>query len=871
MNYTQISSSVWSSAEEILKGVFKPHEYGRIILPFIVFRRLDCVLEPVKDQVYDLYEKYKVTLSDPSPAIENEIGFPFYNRSRFDLIRLKTDPDNIEINFNNYIHGYSSNVIDIIENFQIAPLIKKLHDYNRLYQLINKFTEFDLHPAVIDNHQMGSIYEDLLRGISSMSNEKGGEHYTPRDVVKLLVTFVFGGVREDLQGEGKVLSVYDPCCGTGGILTIGKNWVLKNINPSLQINLFGQELNRQTYSICKSDLLMLEESAENIHGPCSSLSDDRLPGKQFDFMITIPPFGMNWKLEKGFISEESKDPNGRFSVGTPRVSDSSLLFLQHLIHKMNSDGSRIGIVFNASSLFTGDAGSGESEIRKWIIENDWLETIVRLPNHLFFNTGITTYFWIVTNRKSEQRKGKVQLIDGASFYQLMKKSVGYKRKEITDMQLDELARIYTEFSECENSKIFTNNELGYTRITINRPLYDEERNQIAAKNGKVESTASKTEFERVPLTECIEQYSATHLKPHYLDSWMDRSKDRVGYEINFNWKIKRSISKLSTDYAQYPTVSLESISKQLNFTNSEFKHAEGVVYVPLVGRMKCESNLSGVRKRHQNFCQINLDQSCVRAKYLLQYLNSELGQKKLNLAQLECGALVIPRLTKKKIRSLQIALPPIEIQQQIEETAEKLSKVSDSINSIRHNLSQNPITSKSELTQLDRIADVIHKWSAADEIKMLAKSDESKHLEFKETFSWNIHSKQKDRQIENAVIKSVAAFLNTEGGDILVGVDDYGRIKGLELEIEKLHKNRRDKFFKHVDNLLQNRIGVSFSQFYGIQPISVDELTVLRISCVQSNRQVFVNDSEFYVRTSPATHQLKGQELIDYVNTRFGA
>ena len=869
MNDTNLSTLIWSSADDVLRGVFKPHEYGRIILPLVVLRRLDCVLEPVKDEIFDLYEQYKDTLDDPSPVVESKIRIPFYNRSRYDLVRLKSDPGNIELNFYDYINGYSRNVLDIIENFSIDPLVKNLHNNNRLYQLIDKFTEIDLHPSVIDNHKMGLIYEELLRRFSEMSNEESGDHYTPRDVVKLLVAFVFGGAGEDLQGKGKIRSVYDPCCGTGGMLTIGKNWISKNVNPSIEINLYGQELNDVTYSICKLEFLMFGENPENIFGPCSSFSDDCLPERKFDYMIANPPNRVSWKSEKEFIDEESKDPNGRFSVGTPRVSDGSLLFLQHLIHKMSSDGSRIGIVLNGSPLFTGDAGSGESEIRKWIIENDWLETIVRLPDQLFFNTKTTTYIWIVTNRKVSKRKGNVQLIDGSSFYQLMNKPQGHKRKEITDSLSKEMQKIYSNFSECENSKIFPNDYFGYTKVTIDQPLYDEHGKIILGKNRKPKPDTTKRKYERVPLFGSVEDYFASEVKAHRPDSWIDQSKDRVGYEINFNWKIKRVISQLSTDYAQYPTVCLKSISTELNFTHNDFRHSEGALYIPLLGSTKCETDLVGVRKRQSNFCQVILDQNRVRVQYLLQFLNSVLGQKILKLAQLENGALVIPRLARNKVGSLEVALPPIGIQRQIEDAADKLDRVSESIISLRHNLSLNPITSESALKQLDGIVGAIQKWSTVDEIKMLARSDESKHLEFKETLSWNVKSKQKDKTMENEVIKSVAAFLNTDGGNILVGVDDFGRIKGVDLEIKKFHKNSKDKFLLYIDSLFRDHIGVGFSQFYTIQLVNVDEVMVLRIFCQKSNRQVFVNENEFYVRTSPATHQLHGQELIDYVNTRF--
>ena len=566
MNKTNLSSLIWSAADDALRNVFKPSEYGRIILPFVVFRRLDCILEPKKDETFRLNEEYKDKLQDPSPVIQSRIDSTFFNVSRFDLMRLKSDPDNIRMNFDNYIYGYSKNVYDIIENFSVGPLADKLDKHNRLYLLIDKFTQFDLHPSVIDNHRMGTVYEELLRRFSEMSNEESGNHFTPRDIVKLLVSFVFGGAKEDLVGEGKIRSVFDPCCGTGGMLTIGKEWIHRNINPDLKINLYGQELNDHTYSICKSDLLMLGENPDNIHGPCSSISDDRLEGRKFDYMITNPPFGVSWKSDKSFVLEEKKDPNGRFSVGTPRVSDGSLLFLQHLIHKMDPKGSRIGIVFNGSPLFTGDAGSGESEIRRWIIENDWLETIVRLPDQLFFNTGITTYFWVVTNRKSKERRGKVQLIDGASFFENMDKSLGNKRKKVSELQTGELFEIYESFAESEFSKIFPNEYFGYTKVVVEQPLIE---NGVVKKDrhGKPKPDSAKRDHERIPILDSIEEYFESEVKPHLPDSWLDRTKDKVGYEISFTkyfykFKSLRSLEEIVVDLKQVD-LEIESLSKDL--------------------------------------------------------------------------------------------------------------------------------------------------------------------------------------------------------------------------------------------------------------------------------------------------------------------
>jgi type I restriction enzyme M protein len=548
--HQELSSFIWNVCDDVLRGLFKQHEYGDVILPFVVLRRLDCVLESNKDEIYKLYEEYKSKVDDPSPIIKNTVKKEFYNYSKYDLVRLKSDPKNIYINFQNYINGYSKNVYEIIENFQFEKPVEKLNKSNKLYLLIDKFTEIDLHPNVVDNHTMGQIFEELLRKFSEMSNETSGEHYTPRDVVKLLVSLVFSENKEDLQGEGKIRSIFDPCCGTGGMLTTGKEWILEHINPNIEIKTSGQELNPQTYSICKSDMLISGENSDNIRLG-SSLSEDRFQGDKFDYMITNPPFGVSWKSEEEFVINESNNPQGRFSVGTPRTSDGSLLFLQHLISKMETKGSRIGIVFNGSPLFTGDSGSGESNIRKWIIENDWLECIVQLPDSLFFNTGITTYIWIVNNKKKPNRKGKVQLIDGSSLFKPMKKSLGSKRKEVSDEQRDLILSTYTDFKETEISKIFPNQYFGYTKVTIEQPL-KENGEIVKDKKGNIKTDGSLRDNERIPLGVDVEKYFEREVKPHLTESFMDRSKDSVGYEINFTkyfyqYKPLRSLSDLTRE------------------------------------------------------------------------------------------------------------------------------------------------------------------------------------------------------------------------------------------------------------------------------------------------------------------------------------
>ena len=551
-NHQDLSNLIWTTCDDILRGLFKPHEYGDVVLPFVVLRRLDCVLEPQKDKVLELWSQYKDKVKDPTPIILNQIGTTFFNTSNFDLRRLKQDPQNIYLNFNNYINGYDEGVREIIENFQLEKPIEKLYKNNRLFKLIEMFSEVELHPSIVDNRQMGMVYEELLRKFSEMSNETSGDHYTPRDIVRLLVSLLFTGEETNLKGEGIVRSMFDPCSGTGGILTQGKEWVRQNINSKVDFILFGQELNPQTYSICKSDMMLLGENPNNIKLG-SSLSNDKFQGHKFDYQITNPPFGVSWKSEQEFVENESSNPLGRFSVGTPRVSDGSLLFLQHMISKMEDKGGRIGIVFNGSPLFSGDSGSGESEIRKWIIENDWLECIVCLPDQLFFNTGISTYIWIVSNRKPKKRKGKVQLINGSDFYQIMKKSLGSKRKFITDNQITEIKKTYKDFVENDYSKIFDNKYFGYTKVVIEQPTIDDKGKVVKDKQGNPKPDGSMRDFERIPLTEDVEEYYQREVKPHLPNSWMDRDKDKVGYEINFTKYF----------YQYKPLRSVEEITQQL--------------------------------------------------------------------------------------------------------------------------------------------------------------------------------------------------------------------------------------------------------------------------------------------------------------------
>ena len=561
-NFQDKANFIWQVADDILRGVFKQHEYGDVILPFVVLRRLDCVLEKNKDKVIEAHKKFKDVLPDSSQVLlQAANGSNFYNTSFYDLRRLAQDASNIELNFNNYLNGYSKNVREIIDNFHLGQIVDRLAKNDLLFMLVDKFTEIDLHPDLVKNHEMGYIFEELLRRFSEMSNETAGEHYTPREVIRLMVNLLFAEHQEELKGKGLVRTVFDPACGTGGMLTIAKEHIERNINPDIDIIVFGQESNEQTYAIAKSDVLIMGEDANNI---ClgTSFSRDGFKGRRFNYMLSNPPFGVSWKREQEFIKKEAQDPYGRFSVGLPRVSDGAMLFLLHMISKMEPSGSRIAIIHNGSPLFTGDAGSGESNIRKWIIENDWLEAIIALPTELFYNTGIATYIWIVTNRKPERRKGKVQLVNAVDFYQKMRRSLGNKRNYISPEQIEEVTDIYARFEEGEHCKVFDNEDFGFTKVTVERPLVEDEQ-MLFDKQMNPKPDPKLRDYEKVPLKEDVDEYFKREVLPHVPDAWMDRSKDRVGYEINFTKYFYKYTPLRSLDEIKADILALEAETEGL--------------------------------------------------------------------------------------------------------------------------------------------------------------------------------------------------------------------------------------------------------------------------------------------------------------------
>lgn len=535
-NVNEKAALIWAIADK-LTGVYKPHEYGEVILPLTVIRRFDCILSDTKNAVLKKYDEVKNLPMKDVLLRSATGGKAFYNTSKYTFERLLDDPDNIEENFRDYLNGFSENVQDIIEKFKFDGHITTMANKGILYIVIKEFTspKANLHPDVISNLEMGYIFEEIIRRFSESHNEDAGQHYTPREVIRLMVNILFHDDNDILSGNNVAKTIYDPACGTGGMLSVSEEY-LHELNAATELLAFGQELNDQTFAICKADMLIKGNDANFIKDG-NTLSDDQFEGQKFDYIISNPPFGREWKNEKTKVEAEAKRGfAGRFGAGVPAVSDGQMLFLLTAISKMkepSDGGSRIAIIHNGSPLFTGDAGSGPSEIRRYILENDLLEAIIALPNDIFYNTGIATYIWVLSNKKSgTKREGKVQLINANGLFEKRRKALGNKRNDIPENAIEEITRIYGEFRENEISQIYDNADFGYTKITVERPLLDEDGNPILKKN-KPQADSSLRDTENVPLKENIDEYFKREVLPFAPDAWIDTKKSKVGYEIPF--------------------------------------------------------------------------------------------------------------------------------------------------------------------------------------------------------------------------------------------------------------------------------------------------------------------------------------------------
>lgn len=616
-NHTDHTTLIWQIAD-LLRGPYRPPQYERVMLPMTVLRRFDCVLAPTKEAVLNEYRQLEGKYQGQDGVIDSRLNKisrqQFHNHSPLTFDRLKGAPDTIAKDLVSYINGFSANVRRIFEYFEFEKEIERMNEANILYLVVSRFSTVDLHPGSVSNTQMGQIFEHLIRKFNELANETAGDHFTPREVIRLMVDLLLMFDDDLLSKSGTVRTMLDPCCGTGGMLAEAQAY-MRDHHSGATLYTYGQDYNKRAFATAASDML-IKEVAHNGRGDNikfgDSLIDDQFRDQQFDYLISNPPFGVDWKKQQAEITREheKQGDRGRFGAGLPRVNDGALLFLQHMIDKFEpvdeankKYGSRLAIVFSGSPLFTGGAGSGESNIRKWIIENDWLEAVVALPEQMFYNTGIGTYVWIVTNRKEKRRKGTIELVDARGFYEPMRRSLGDKRREISEAQITDIVRLYGQYNEGQHVKIFNNQDFGYTRVTVERPLrlryqmslegksrflnacphllddvqaidkalgrepfmdWNETDKQIRklqrlkwkapeykifrevftqrdpeaepVRKGKndYEPDTELRDFENIPLSESIEAYFKREVLPHVPDAWMDRSKDKVGYEINFN-------------------------------------------------------------------------------------------------------------------------------------------------------------------------------------------------------------------------------------------------------------------------------------------------------------------------------------------------
>ncbi len=539
ININAKANLIWEVATKLV-GVYKPHEYGKVILPMTVLKRFDDILKPSKQKVLDKYEEVK-TFEVKDAFLTEASGYSFYNTSKYDFEKLLSDPDNIERNFNNYINGFSDNVIDILSNFKFDNEIKTMADNRLLYVVIEEFNSKKAYMGLdeVKTEDMGYIFEELVRKFSESYDEEAGAHFTARDIIYLMTDLLVAEEKDILVNDNKVKTIYDMAMGTSQMLACMTDR-LHQLNKNVQVDCFGQELNPETYAIAKADMLIKGGDADNFRQG-DTLDDDKFKGYKFDYIISNPPFGIDWKKQKKAVEDEAdKGIHGRFPVGTPKISDGQMLFTLNGIAKLKDDG-KMAIIQNGSPLFSGAAGSGESEIRRYIIGNDWLEAIIQLPTDLFYNTGISTYIWIINKGKDVLREGKVQLIDASNCYVNRRKNIGNKRKDLDENSRNLILKAYSEFTNKEyqennmtvESKIFENGEFGYNRITVESPEYDENGKIVKDKRGNIKPDKNKRDYENVPVKENIQEYFEREVLPYNPEAWIDDKKTQLGYEIPF--------------------------------------------------------------------------------------------------------------------------------------------------------------------------------------------------------------------------------------------------------------------------------------------------------------------------------------------------
>ena len=953
-HFGEITSFIWSVAD-LLRGDYKQSEYGHVILPFTVLRRLDQVLEPTRDAVRKANKKFA---SSPDAVRERMLlrasGQTFYNISKLDFPTLLQDADNIAANLVGYVNGFSQNARDIIEHFRFEQQIERLDGSNLLFLVAQKFNTIDLHPDRVSNMEMGSIFEELIRRFAEASNETAGEHFTPREVIRFMVNLLFIEDDDALRKPGVVRTLYDPACGTGGMLSVAEDY-LAELNPDARLEAFGQELNAESYAICKSDMMIKGQAADNIKFG-NSFSEDGLPSLKVDYLLSNPPFGVDWtKAQQAVKGEHERLGHaGRFGPGLPRKNDGSLLFLMHMLSKMKPEdqgGSRLAIVFNGSPLFTGAAGSGESEIRRWIIENDWLEAIVVLPEKVF-DLNIRTYVWLLTNRKAQHRRGKVQLINGEDYYQVSHAQRYLKHHEISEDNIQSLVNLYRTNDDHPDILFVQNEDLGYQRLRLGFPLRlnfqvsperiarleDEKAWQNLLKSKKKGMTQQKEVEESKALQKAVMGILAaldgTRLyksRPEFVNAL---KIEATAQGVTIPRVIQRAILKALSERDDTAEICMKDGVSELDSGTRQFvdialgvdvdTHMKQEIIPRLPGAQLIDvqigfavkridhlgfalrRELEGLRHQYENCQLVPLEQVCKSIKrrrrlspkpdaenesapletkgrlrsleietdeqyllpdYLAMFFSTEVGQRLLS--RLPDGIARI-QTDPHDLAQIVVPVPTLFQQRALLEAKAKIDDLAQLLSQVEAELAANPANIDAVQESIAPMLRALGQVSAADQVRELVRGGESKRTEFKETFSLDVRKQTKEVYIENSALKSVVAFLNSEGGDLLVGVADDGDICGVEPELAKFHKANSDKLLLHVKNRIKTRIGEQFYPLLDQRIVSVDGATILWVRCAMSETPVYLDDKSFFVRTNPATDQLEGRKQYEYIRRRFG-
>ncbi len=877
-----LSASILSSADDILRGLFRTSEYGRVILPLVLMRRLDCVLEPKKDEVLNLYKEYKDELEDPSSIIKRQVDLPFINVSKFDLSRIKSDQAKVLFNFSNYIHGYSKNVLEIIDGFSLTPLIEKLNKNNRLYLLIDKFTEFDLHPSKVDNRLMGEIFEHLIT-VFAQRDEYGesSSNYTPREIINLMIKTVFINTQFPNKDDSiKKRSLYDGCAGTGGLLTSAHKELNDN-KLNQKLDFFAQELNTYSHALCKANLLINGLDVENIILG-DSLTSGIIKKKDFDYLVSVPPFGLNWVSQKELIEKGSL---GDFAPGLPRKSDSSFLFLLDQVSKMKpkaEGGSRSSILLYKGPMSHGGINSGENKIREYLIKEDLIESIIALPENLFYHTSIPTFIWNLSNNKPLHLKNKICFIDARSciIENDENNMIGSKKEVMTNHYIE---NIQDSYKDLYSDGVIEN--INFKLIDSKRLLQKEV--SISAENDKFLNPGLKKIKTLISSKQEINNLYKRH-------PWLGKEFETVISEENFvqlnilesfnKIAIHNKISNIETEYKNYKKINLGQIILDINLFHRSsttkdipndkiFKNHSDAIYMFFSGskhEITFNKNFD-YEKKFLSCAQIILKENLVNKYYLIQYFNSSFGQATLsNLMQNHSGFRVRKLITDPLIISdIEIPLPDISTQQEILDVKELPQRLINTLTMMSKEININPTSSPIIRKRLLEMIRITEELTIEDHIKELIRNGENKKLEFKETFSLNMHTLKKDQIIVHQVLKNICAFLNSDGGILLIGVTDNGLCKGCNNEIIKLHNNSEDNLLKKIKDSIRDHIGLEYSEFYKVNSIHLDRnILLVKIDCKRSNIPCFIGD-DFYVRTNPGTDKLAGRKLIEYEKVRF--